>query len=267
MQQFSFEETPDSRQETFDPPTYTLIYKANGEQDDAIVQAYAIAATPSVVFRAAGALYRKDIKRDPDGSHQYIVTATYEKRERGSTPVGDFTFSFDTTGATVNIKAAKEHIASYPDDGDWHKGAIGVKADGDVEGADIIIPALKLTYNFKHPQAIVTESFARTLATVTGRTNSATFRGFQAGELLFLGATGSDGTEAEAEVSYQFAASENVTDLSIGEITSIAKKGHELVWISFTDGVESGEAVRKPKRVHVERCYDSFDFSSVFGWG
>jgi hypothetical protein len=76
---FTLEETPDSRQETSEPPTYTLIYKAAGEHDNDIVYNYALAATPSVVYRPSAVLYRMDLRVDPDGWGQYIVTVPYER--------------------------------------------------------------------------------------------------------------------------------------------------------------------------------------------
>lgn len=266
---FTFEETPASRQESVDgsgSASYTLMYKAVGEFNDAVVMSYAYSLTPVSILVTSGLLYRKNITKDPDGWGQYLITVTYGKLDRKSVPSGSSTFSFDTSGATINIKAAKAHVASYPDSGNWHKGAINVKGDGDVEGVDIIIPALKLTYTFNHPQGVITESFARTLAGVTGMTNSATFRGFAAGELLFAGASGSDGSEAEAAVSYTMIASNNESSLSIGDITGIAKAGHDYAWVEFEDGIDTGEPIRPPKRVHVERVYDSFNFASIFAW-
>lgn len=263
---FTFEETPESRQESSNPPSYTLIYKATGEHDDAVVHAHALAATPSIVFRPTGTLYRKDVQREPDGWAQHIVTVPYGPLDSSSLPAGSYTFDFDTTGATVKITAAKEHIESYPVSGDPHKGAIGVKADGEVEGADIIIPALKMTYTFKQPQGIVDEAFARNIAAITGRTNLNPFRGFAAEELLFIGGAGSDGTDSEADVAYQFIASANEASLTIGDITGIVKAGHHYAWVEFKDEVDAGQAVRQPKRVNIEKVYDSVDFATALGW-
>lgn len=262
---FQFEETPDSRAWTTDPVGLTYRFKAAGEHSDSTVVAYAIAATPSVVYTAFGALYRGNVQVDPEGHLQYMVTIPYGPTK---SETGAVSFRFDTTGATINIKAAKEHVASYPsgDPADPHKGSIGVTAKGDVDGADIVIPALKLTYSFKHPSGVIDETQARALASVTGMTNSEEFRGFQPGELLYLGSTGEDGTETEASVDYVFVASQNATGLTIGEITGIAKDGHDYLWIEFKEEVEDGEPAVQPKRVHVERVYDSFDFAAVFGW-
>lgn len=264
---FTFDETPASRSETIEPPTYTIVYKAVGEQDEDVVVAYALAATPIYVFRPRGTLIRKDVQIDPDGWGQYTVTVPYGRVDATSAEPGSYTFSFDTQGATINIKAAKQHVATYPTSGAVdHKGAIGVKADGEPEGADIVVPACKLTYSFKHPAGIVNESFAKLIAFATGRTNLNPFRTYEQTELLFAGGGGSDGSDAEATVSYNFIAQPNENEYRIGDITGIVKKGHHYAWVEFEDDVSSGEAIRPPKRVHIERVYDEIDFASTFGW-
>lgn len=263
---FTFEETPESRQETAD--TYTLIYKAVGEQDDAIVQAYAINATPAMVHRPTGTMYRQDIRRDPDGWKQYRVTVNYGMLDATPFNVGGSSFTFDTTGGTSNVKQAREHIATYPPTVDGHGGSIGVRDDGAVEGVDIVIPALKLTYTYRHPQGVITEAYVRSLAAVTGMVNSLPFRGYEAGELLFVGASGSDGSQSEADVTYTFVASKNATGITRGAVTGINKGGHELVWEQTGSEVGAdGKAKQKVFAVHVERVYDSFNFAAVFGWG
>lgn len=262
---FSFEEMPDSRQQQKD--SYTLRYKAVGEQNDSIVSFYARSATPVTVFTPDGILHRQNVSIDPAGFAQYVVTTTYGKTKRET---GTYSFTFDTSGGTVKITAAKEHIASYPADAaneNPHKGSIGVTKDGEVEGVEIIIPALKLSVSFRHPQGVVTLEHARALANATGHTNSESFLVFDEGELLFIGASGSDGSEAEAEVTYQFVASSNADDLSIGEIVNINKKGHDYLWMEFEEA-ESGETQvgTKPKRAHVERVYGAINFADTFGW-
>ena len=126
---FQFNERPDSRAWTTDPPGVTYRYKASGEHDDGIVRAYALSATPLVIFADVGTLFRGNVQIDPDGHKQYVVSVPYGPRKRET---GSSTFRFDTTGATINIKAAKEHIASYPSGAPTnpHKGAIGVTKDG-----------------------------------------------------------------------------------------------------------------------------------------
>ncbi len=266
---FSFEERPESRSVSLlgDQPTAELVYKAVGNANELEVQAYALGATPRFVSTYSGTLYRQTIGLIPDGFAQYIVTVPYGRNKRDN---GDFTFDFDTTGGTVNIKAGKEHIASYPEDmanPDPLGGCLNVKEDGEVEGAEIVIPALRFSVRFRHPAGVVTLDYVKLLSNATGRMNSATFLGFAPGELLFVGASGSDGSEADAEISYQFIASANATGITVGGVTGIDKLGHNYLSIESADAVADGGPGKEVKRVHIDRVYESMDFAAVLGWG
>lgn len=264
---FSFDEIPESRTSTLTPPSETRVWLAIGEPDDAVAKAYAYAATPVLISTPLGILYRQDVRGEPNGWGQHKFTVPYGQRNRTE---GEWSWDYDTTGATTTIKCAKEHIASYPPDEanpNPHKGAIGVTKDLDVEGAEITIPSLKFDITYNHPLGEITFPYAKALASITGRTNSTPFLTFEPGELLFLGSTGSDGTNSPATAKYSFAASSNVTDLTFGEITSIVKQGWHVAWVEFKKDVAAGQATAPPKRVHVERVYDGFDFASFFGWG
>ena len=275
---FRWEEEPDSRHQQFEPPSFTFKYHALNEQNDQTVMAYARAATPNAIFTVQGTLFRQNIELEPVGWAHYIATIPYGPKAQSKQP-GEFTFSFDTTGGTINITAAKAHVADYPPTAagtslDPHKGAIGVKhTTGECEGVDIVIPALKLTYTFRHESGVVDEAMARTLARATGKTNSAPWRGFQADELLYIGSTGSDGRNAEADVAYHFVASEHAQNLTIGQILVNAKKGHDYLWVGFKQ-VQTPIAGQPnnfrnatvPERVFLERVYDPINFASTFGW-
>lgn len=265
MPNFMWEERPTSRATTHEPPTFTYIFRASGTQDVVFIHAYAMASTPLMVTLANNAIiYRQDIRIDPDGFNVWTVTVPYgEKNEKP--PTGQWSFSFDTTGGSFHIKASKETVARYGTAPDA-KQLIGVNGD-DVEGADIVIPALKITVNFSHPNGTVTIAFAKTIARLTGKTNSGGFLTFDAGEVLFLGATGSDGSEAEAEVSYQFACSENLQGQIVGAIEGINKKGWDVAWIRWKDTVDGGNNVKQPEGVYIERVYDSVDLAAALGFG
>lgn len=268
MTVFRFTESRDSRKTTTNPPTYQAIYSAAGSADGAYVKAYAIAATPSIVATLDGMLYRQDIAIDPVGWELWKVTVPYASQTRES---GSYRITFDTTGGTIHISASKATVAKYPSGtAPDYKQLIAVNKD-DVGGADVIIPALKMSVHFTHPAAIITVSRIKYLASITGMVNSATFFGFPAGEVLFLGASGSEGTDAETEVTYQFAMSSNATGLVIGAVTGIAKKGHELAWIAYKDALDTPGStalpVKQPEFVYVERVYETTDLALGLGFG
>ena len=261
---FRFKERPTSRQSTGNPPTYNLEYVAAGESDDAYVRAYALAGTPALVNTIHGTLWRQDLALEPQGRDIFYVRVPYAERKREQ---GQFRLSFDTTGGTVNIKLAKEHVATYPAIGaPNHHGAIGVNGDN-VEGADIVIPALKLTAHFTHPAGIITLPQIKNLARNTGKTNSDTFLTFAPGEVLFLGCSGSEGTDSPTEIGYQFACSENLVNHVIGGITVAAKRGWDVAWIQFKDDVDGGKPVKPPAFIHVERVYQQIALGLALGFG
>lgn len=249
----------------------TLKYGVSGTDGEAT----AVEAMLDFAPEFYGGYVRDAWNIEPFTPDSWVGEVTYkpsEKKDREPPVVGSYTWDFDTTGATVNLKAAKEHIASYPNPTasgyeNPHKGAIGVSRDGEPAGADIVIPALKYNFRFRHPEGVVTIAYSRLLSQITGSTNLNPFLGFPAGELLYIGSTGSDGSQAEAEISYSIVASVNASGLTIGGIADIVKQGHHYLWVEFKDEVEGDSAVTQPKRVHIERVYDAVDFASVFGWG
>jgi hypothetical protein len=136
------------------------------------------------------------------------------------------------------------------------KGAIGVTPDG-VEGVDITVPVYQFSETHYLPDSLVTPTYKATLFALTGRVNDGTFKGFAAGECLFLGATGSKRGSGDWEITYRFAASPNATNLTLGDIAGINKKGFEYLWVRYED-VEDTAAkalVKRPTAVYVEKVY------------
>jgi len=261
---FQFDERPDSRSITLEPPSLTLRYNASGEFDETTVTAYALQALPASVFTQVGQLWRQPISVDPEGWSQYIITAPYGQRKRD---VGSVGFGFSAGGATLRLRASKEVVDTYAAPGETavENNAIGVNKDGDVEGADVYIPALRMTYTYRYPQGVVDESLARALAGATAHTNSLPWRGFEAEELLLIGASGT-GSDSESEVALEVLASQNATGLSVGDIAGIVKKGHHLLDVIFTPRTVSQRRIQKARQVTIHRIYDSIAFADVFGF-
>lgn len=267
----SFGIKPGTSKSTTTPPTHEDTYVLAGVYDDLTAKVLANSSIPKVVFAAEGLLYLQDLQVMHKGHGIYEIQAPYAQNKRET---GELSFRFSTTGGSVHIKHSRSTVQSYPrvpfTAPDFKQG-IGARktANGhEMDGTDIIIPALKLSYTFRHPAGVVNEAFARNVAGATGRVNDTTFRGFEAGEVLMLGADGSDGTNAVAEVSYHFAAEKNLTGLIIGAITGIAKQGHDLLWVYWCDTTDSNSnPVAIPQAVYVERLYERINFAATLGWG
>lgn len=258
---FTFTEKPTSRARQYTPNDRkrTLEYTAAGSVNDNFVYAMAIAGSPSIL----DGLFRESVSLSAQGSELFDVTVSYGSRK---SEVGEYRLSFDTTGGTLHIRTSKETVASFPAGAPDHQQAIGVEGDN-VAGVDIVIPALKLTVTFKHPAGVITLPRIKQLARLTGKTNDDVWLTFERGEVLFLGATGSENPGVEAEVSYSFACSENLPAHDIGAIANVTKRGHEALWITFEPAVDGGNPVRRPIHAYVERVYDEEDFRAQLGFG
>lgn len=204
------------------------------------------------------------------GNETWEFRATYihpDKKDRDDVlDVGDYTFSFDTGSGTVKRQCSLATTgygksgATAPD----FKGLIGVTKDS-VEGVEIGVRALKFSIRKRVPRATITFDYVVLLHNMTFTVNNATFLGFAAGELLFTGASGSQATESDPEVTYNFIASPNDILIPIGDIVVISKKGHDYLWV-YCEEEEDATAnmtVKRPLAAYVEQVYTTSNFSDL----
>lgn len=267
---FIFREKPRSGNSGLVPAYREKLYVASGTTDENTVLNAAVAGTPATIFAPNGKLYRHDVRLNWVAAKVCEVTVPYTSRDLAAYHV-----DFDTTGGTVHITSSRQSIQNYsaagPGTAPDMKQTIGVNGD-DVDGCDIAVPALKLAISFKHPQGIITLDQVRNLARNTAYVNNDVWLGFQPGEVLYLGSSGSWGPETETTVQHNFACSENAVNggvdkrLNIGAIANIVKKGHEYVWIRYVDDVDAGRPVKVAKYAYVERVYNTLSFVGLFGF-
>jgi hypothetical protein len=191
-----------------------------------------------------------------------------DEEQRDNLQTGEYVFSFDTSGGSTKrmVSLATTKYAKTGETAPEFRGAIGVERDGGeikVEGVEIGIQALKFSIHKRMPRTTITTDYVKTLSQLTYTTNNAAFLGFAIGELLFVGASGSQGTNSDPEITFNFIASPNASALTVGEITGVSKKGHEYLW-AFFEKIEDSSAkvtVAQPKAAYVEQVYSSSDFT------
>jgi hypothetical protein len=98
--------------------------------------------------------------------------------------------------------------------------------------------------------------------------NNDPFRGFDPGEVLFLGATGirrGDGRDDLWEITYRFAVSQNRTAFTVGSIPVGGKLGWDYMWVRYADEVDdtAGQVVKRPAAVYIEKVYYGTRFASL----
>jgi hypothetical protein len=261
--------TPPNGVETnANPPSENHTLKLIGTDDKNTAMAYAHGATPAFVINPFGLLYKQDLQLTRTAYNHWTVRIPYAPAKNAT---GEWTWDFDTTGGTVHLTQAKAEVSRYPvATAPNQQGAIGVDGN-EVKGVEIVIPAMKINVQYKHPIGVLTLAQAKYLSNITGTVNSDPFLSFAPGEVLFLGARGSDGTEAEVSVSYSFAMAANATDLTIGSIAGVAKAGWNVAWIRYQDTIVSQDGkdnpCRVPKYVYVDRVYDTIPMAAALGFG
>ena len=256
------------RSTTGDNPSAELGYTVRGTEDDLAARTAVEAASPTTYDN----LPRQAVAVEPVGPEHWDATVRYALDQASSAPpqTGDSVFSFDTGGGTQHITQSKATVGIYAASGSTapnFQGAIGVTADS-VNGVDITVPVYQFSETHYLPASQVTTGYKGTLFNLTGKINNGSFRGFTAGELLFLGATGSrrgTGPDDDWEITFRFAASPNVTGLSVGPITGINKKGWEYLWVRYADAEDTGAStiVKRPVAAYVERVYDAGSFGGL----
>lgn len=259
---FRFKEARNSRSQSVAGKTYELKYIAAGSSSDLFVRSYAVGATPALINTPNGTLYRQDVRLEPTASHIFRITVPYAEKKNET---GSLNWRFSTTGGTVRVRASKQTVKRYPENAFDFKNLIGVNGK-DVEGTEIVVPAMKISVNYKHPLGVITLPYARHLFNITGTTNQTAMLGFPRGEVLFFGSDGADGTDAEATVSYEFVISQNAK-LTIGDITNIEKLGHQYLWLTWESNVAGDAVGQKPKAIYIERVYNEIDMAVALGFG
>lgn len=264
---FRMKESRDSYTVTYEPPSITRVFTATGSNSADTVMNAALAGTPNVEFHTRGALYRQDIRLDAQGYQQYKVTVPYGPAQKGP---GDIEWDFDTTGGSLTVRQAFATRSKYAAPGEAAApdmgGLIGVNEDR-VDGAEVVIPAAQMNVRFTHPAGVITIAQFKALARATGKINSAPFMTFAAGEVLFLGASGGDGTDSDATVSYSFACSENLNGEDIGLFANVTKRGWDHFWIKYKPAVEGALPIQKPRWLYVEQVYREIDLAGFLGFG
>lgn len=192
------------------------------------------------------------------------VTVIYEPPERQTPPPpsGEDEFEFSTMARTEHRVTAfkQEHYPETEDVGD----VIGVN-DDKVEGVDIFAP--KMVLREVHDKATLSYAYRNTLTFLTGRVNNADWKGFSAGEVLFLGASASRSGYGPWRIEYQFSIEKNETLLfqTLNGPQTIDKEGWRYIWFRRAKTASDGDTKiqYQIESVHVARVYSYGDFAEL----
>lgn len=179
-------------------------------------------------------------------------------------------YEFETIGGQQHITSSLATVGRYgPNASSQLAGTIGWDGN-DVQGCDIIAPVYNFSETHRFTDAVVTPAYKAALFRMTGKVNSDGFRGFQPGEVLFLGASGRRVAYNMWDVAYRFASLPNHSAandnlITVGDITGIAKNGWDYLWVQYADDVDATAKVmiRRPVAVYVEQVYHTAAFAAL----
>ncbi len=140
-----------------------------------------------------------------------------------------------------------------------------------IQGCDIIVPVLSFTIPWGIAIEAATFAYAKLLASLVGKVNSAAMfdSQFDPGEVLLIGCQGQLNRPMERyDLVGTFLTSPNVTGLALGPITGIAKLGFDYLDVTYkadqrVRNTEPG-VVPKPTEVSVRVVYEEADLNTTF---
>ena len=177
-------------------------------------------------------------------------------------------FAFDTGGGTMHRNQSLKTVSKVPNDAPDFNGAIEVDNEGNVNGVDVTMPVLNFTETHTMNGSRVTTSYKKSVAALTGTVNRSGFRGFSAGEVLFLGASGTKRSKkpnAPWEITFRFAVSPNQSSLQVGKLKVPNKRGWDYLWVRYADKVADNRknVIKEPVAAYVEQVYPTGDFGNL----
>lgn len=241
-------------------------------------------ALDAVLAESASSLYgmaRSGVSIDERISHDvFKVVVEYESASASSgsgsssgssgsdDEENDSSFSFDTGGGTKHVTQSLLTVARVPQTAPDFGGAIGVDNDGNVTGVDLTMPVMHFSETHYFRASKVTTSYKKRIAGLTGTINRSAFKGFEPGEVLFLGASGTRrGTDSEDEweITFRFAVSPNRKNVKLGNLTVPQKYGWDYLWVRYIDVLAPNQQyiIKQPEAAYVERVYYPADFGEL----
>lgn len=148
-----------------------------------------------------------------------------------------FSITFDFAAEAQKVVLPVNAILVYDADGEVTDAAakpqlIGDAGDGEKpEGVEVFEPKLSFSETHYKPSDFVDNDYLRLLRTLIGRTNSEEWRGFEVGELIATGVSGSRrSVRDDWELQFKFVAGEHQEDLEIAGITIPVKHAWDYLW-------------------------------------
>lgn len=241
-----------------------IVFEA-ADEDAALAAVYAEA--PKVLSNLPLSSVEID-SRENDSTYKVIVS--YESKNPASSggeeeEEPEATLSFDCGGGSKHVTHSLQQTIVY---GSINPGgAVGWNgksgSEMEISGVDIPTAQLRETYTKIKKLSSITTSYKRSVAALVGKINADIFKGWNPGEVMFLGMSYScpEKKSTKVTVSYNFAIQPNETDVNVGGVL-VSKNGFDYAWaISSVSAAESGVPTAVTSGVFVDKVCEYANFS------
>ena len=187
------------------------------------------------------------------------------------------TMNFDCSAGTKHMTQAIEQTCVYAGSGESKDSSDEASAvpigwngkdgsESEAAGVDVSIGELRETYTKTMSKSKVTgTSWKRKVAELVGKVNSGSFKGWNAGEVMFLGCSYSAPSKGskKVSVSFHFAIRLNESKATVAGQNIGSKKGFEYLWALTDDEVRDGERKRKVRKIYKAVVCESDGFGGL----
>lgn len=179
----------------------------------------------------------------------------------------EFNFEFNLASEKIYLPIGSQTVHKRTADTDPLPSIalIGDQGDGKApSGVDLLIPTISQSETRFFKQSSLTESDRNTLLRLLGKVNTSTFRGWDAGEVLFAGVSGRARGRDDWELNFRYLIREN-TSITVDGFDSIDKLGWEYVWPRYLREFD-GTAVKTTSVIQflvLAQVYETASFAAL----
>ena len=200
------------------------------------------------------------------------VTIAYSHSGSASvtTETEEVSVSFDCGGGTRHITNAISQKCLWKREGVPFRNAKKLIGWNGKTGADSVVSGVDIPY--AQPRESYTKTMKiplptkkkRAIASLVGCVNRTKWKGWEKGELMFLGCTYSGMENQKAQVTFNFAIQVNETNMKIDDdVPAIKKEGHVFVWTQQQTVTKNGLPDIEVTAVYAAQVADYADFSEL----
>ena len=190
-----------------------------------------------------------------------------------ATEGGEVSVSFDCGGGTRHITNAISQKCLWRKEGVPFRDAKNLIGWNGKTGVDAVVSGVDVP--FAQPRESYTKTMKiplptkqkRVMASYVGWVNREKWKGWEKGEVMFLGCTYSGIENKKAQVTFNFAIQVNENNVKIDdEVPPIKKEGHVFIWTQQRTVIKNGEPKIEVIAVYASQIAGYVNFS-VFGLG